>query len=153
MAKVSLIYASLKLIYNGVDIAGFAKNPDAALEDLWISLHTAQPKDNEQVSNEVSYPGYSRTSVPRSEIGWIVSESTVNPVGNIDFPAVKEDQNTAATHFSVGTDREGSGWILHSGPIDPNIPLKRNSIPRLNQDTSITIVQASTVPNISTLTN
>jgi len=147
MARVSFIHAALMLTYNGADITGLARNAATPIEDLWVSLHTAKPEDNDQSSFEVVYPGYTRTSVPRSEIGWVVNENSVNPVGNIDFPAITQDlgNDIEAKYFSVGTNKEGSGWILHSGMIEPGIPLKRNTIPRLNTDTSITIVQQNLV--------
>lgn len=150
MSKVSLTHTLLRLVYNGAAIGEIADNPELLpLEDLWVSLHTQEPKDFEQSSGEVQYEGYSRTSVPRSEIGWSVVGDAVFPVANIDFPVVPQDSEGVVTHFSVGTSKDGTGWILDQGPVEPTIPLKRNVLPRLNTKTSISTVAVQSTPNTS----
>jgi hypothetical protein len=133
----------LKLIFNAVPIYGLAD--DAALNtvtDLYVALHTAILDDaSTQATNEVTttqYPGYQRVAVPRTTLGWTVTNSSVSPTHNIDFPACTGAGSCTATHFSIGTTASGANRILYYGAINPSIVISNNVVPRLTTASTIT---------------
>ena len=129
----------LKLIFNATNIANIADNTATSpLTNLYLSLHTADPTSaGNQTSNEVSYTGYARVAVARSTSGWTVSGNTVNPAATISWPACTGGTATA-TNFGVGTASTGTGELLYSGTISPNIAIASGVTPQLTTATSIT---------------
>lgn len=129
----------LKLIFNATNIANIADNTATSpLTNLYLSLHTADPTSaGNQTSNEVSYTGYARVAVARSTSGWTVSGNSVNPAATISWPACTGGTATA-TNFGVGTASTGTGKLLYSGTISPNIAIASGVTPQLTTATSIT---------------
>lgn len=129
----------LKLIFQAVAIADLADNDATSpLTSLHVSLHTADPGEaGDQTTNEVAYTSYARVAVARTSGGWAVTNNSVSPVANIDFPAGTGGSGTA-THFGVGTAASGAGKLLYSGTVTPNIVCGNGVTPRLTPATAIT---------------
>ena len=129
----------LLLIFNGTAIANIADNASSSpLTSLYVSLHTADPGEaGDQTTNECAYTGYARVAVARTSGGWTVTGNSVSPTANIDFPVATAGSETA-THFGVGTAASGTGKLLYSGTLSPNISISNGVIPRLTTATTIT---------------
>ena len=105
---------------------------------LFFSLHTADPGEvGTQATSEVSYTGYARVGVARSGAGFTVTDNSVSPAANIDFPACTAGTATA-THFSVGVASSGAALVLYKGAISPTIAIAAGVTPRLTTATAIT---------------
>lgn len=127
-----------KLIFNGTPIANLADNAATSpLTVLYVSLHTADPGEaGNQTSNETSYTPYARVSVPRTTGGWVVTGNTVNPAASITFPACSSGTATI-THVAVGTATSGTGKLLYSGTVTPNISVAAGVTPTLTVGSTI----------------
>lgn len=129
----------LKLIFNGTGIPDLADNDATApLTSLYVSLHTADPGEaGDQTTTEATYTGYARVAVARTAGGWTVTNNSVSPAANIDFPLCTAGTNTI-THFGVGTAATLAGKLLYSGTVTPNIAVSNGVIPRLTTASAIT---------------
>jgi hypothetical protein len=129
----------LKMIFNATAIANIADNAASSpLTSLYVSLHTADPTDSgNQTSSEATYTGYARVAVARTSGGFTVTASSVSPAANIDFAQCTAGTNTI-THFAIGTASSGTGKILYSGTVTPNISVSSGVIPRLTTASTIT---------------
>jgi len=129
----------LKLIFNGDAIAGLADDAASSpVTTLYVSLHTADPGEAAtQTTNECSYTSYARVAVSRSGSGWVVTGNSVSPAANIDFPGATGGSETA-THMGIGTASTGTGKLLYSGAITPNITIASGVLPRISTATTIT---------------
>lgn len=130
---------NLKLWYNGTAIANLADNAASSpLTNLYLALHTADPGEaGNQSTSEAAYTGYARAPVARNSSGFTVTGSTVTLTSAVSWPACSAGSATA-THFSVGTASSGTGKILHSGAITPNIVISSGVTPSLTTGTTIT---------------
>jgi hypothetical protein len=130
----------LKLIFNATAIANIADNAASSpLTNLYISLHTADPGEaGDQTTSETAYTGYARIPVLRTSGGWTVTANSVSPVANIDFGECTASPGAAITHFAVGTSVSGTGKLLYSGTVTPNITMAVGVIPRLKTTSTIT---------------
>lgn len=130
----------LQLVYNAVAIANLADNAAASpLTSLQVALHTADPGEaGNQTTNETAYTGYGRIAVVRTSSGWVVTGNSVSPAANIEFGECTASPGGAITHASVGTAASGTGKILHSGALTPNITMGVGVIPRLTPASTIT---------------
>lgn len=137
----------LKLLFQNIavtkvgDAAGL--QPSAAPGNMYISLHTADPGETGlQTTSETAYTGYARIGVVRSAAGWTVSGTAptqVAPVANIDFGQCTALPGAAITYFGAGTDVSGgTGKLLYSGTVTPNITMAVGVIPRLTTASTIT---------------
>jgi len=107
---------------------------------LFFSLHTADPGEvGTQATNEVSYTGYARVGVARSSAGFTVTDNSVSPAANVDFPPCTGGTATA-THFAVGVASSGSTVVLYKGAISPNIPISSVPIPITPRLTTATVI-------------
>jgi len=123
----------LKLIFNATAIANIADNAATApLTSLYVSLHTADPTSaGNQTSSETAYTGYVRVAVARTSGGFTVTAASVSPAANIDFAECTASPGGAITNFAIGTLTSGTGKILYTGAISPNITMAVGVIPRL----------------------
>jgi len=130
----------LKLIFNATAIANIADNAASSpLTNLFVSLHTADPGEGgDQTTNEISYTGYARITIARTSGGWTVTNNSVSPAANIDFGQMTAGAGGTVTHFCVGTATSGSGKILYSGTVTPNIVVSNGVIPRLTTASTVT---------------
>lgn len=129
----------LKLIFNATAIANMADNAASSpLTNLYVSLHTADPGETgDQTTSETAYTSYARVAVARSGSGWTVTNNSVSPAANIDFPACTGSTSTI-THFGVGTASSSTGKLLYKGTVTPNISVSTGVTPRLTTATAIT---------------
>lgn len=129
----------LKLIFNATAIANIADNAASTpLTNLYASLHTADPTSaGNQTSNEATYTGYARVAITRNAGGWIVTGNSVSPAATISFAACTGGTNTI-THFGVGTASSGTGKLLYSGTVTPNIAVASGVTPQLTTATTVT---------------
>ena len=128
----------LKLMLQAVAIANLADDAASSpATNLYFSLHTADPGEGgDQTTNECSYGAYARVAVVRTSSGFTVASGVGNPVANVDFPSASGGTQTA-THFGIGKSASGSGYLMWSGPITPNIAVSVGVTARLTTATSI----------------
>jgi hypothetical protein len=129
----------LRLVFNATAIANMADNAGSSpLTNLHVSLHTADPGEaGDQTTSETAYTSYARVAVARTAGGWTVTDNSVSPTANIDFPQCTGGTATI-THFAVGTAASGAGKVLYKGTVTPNISVSNGVIPRLSTATAIT---------------
>lgn len=129
----------LKLIFNATAIADLAENDSSSpATDLYLSLHTADPGEaGDQTTNEIAYTSYARVAVVRTNVGWTVTNNSVSPAANVDFPTGSGGSGTA-THVGVGTASSGAGKLLYKGALTPNIVTGNGITPRLTTASTIT---------------
>ena len=73
----------------------------------------------------------------RTAGGWTVTNNSVSPVANIDFPAATGGSGTV-TYFGVGSASSGSGVLYYSGTVTPSISVTSGVTPRLTTASTIT---------------
>jgi hypothetical protein len=132
----------LELLFNATGITNIADNTATSpATQIYVSLHTADPgASGNQTTNEISYTGYARVAVARTSGGWTVTSgnpSSVSPVATISFPAGTGGSGTAA-YLGIGLASTGTGTLLYSGTITPNIVCGSGVTPQLTTATSIT---------------
>lgn len=129
----------VKLIFNATAIANIADNAATSpLTNLYVSLHTADPGEaGDQTTNETAYTSYARVAVARTSGGFTVTNNSVSPAANIDFPSCTGGTATI-THFAIGTASSGAGKLLYSGTVTPNISVSTGVIPRLTTASTVT---------------
>jgi hypothetical protein len=129
----------LQLIFNATAIANLADNAASSpLTNLYVSLHTADPGEaGNQSTSEATYTSYARVAVARTSGGWTVTNNSVSPVANIDFPAATGGSETI-TYFGVGSASSGTGVLYYSGTVTPNITVSSGVTPRLTTASTIT---------------
>jgi hypothetical protein len=130
----------LGLIFNGTAITTIADNAASTpLTNLYLALHTADPGEaGNQETSEISYTGYSRVAVARTTGGWTVTGNSVSPVAAIEFGEMTGGAGGTVTHASIGTASTGTGKILYSGALTPNITVALGVLPRIKNTSTIT---------------
>jgi hypothetical protein len=134
--------AWLQLVFQNTNIANIGDatglRGSATAGQLFFSLHSADPGEvGTQATSEVVYTGYARVGVARSVVGFTVTDNSVSPAANVDFPACTGGSATA-THFSIGVASSGATVVLYKGAITPNIAISTGVTPRLTTATAIT---------------
>lgn len=129
----------LKLIFNATAIANIADNAATSpLTNLQVSLHTGDPGEaGDQTTSEAAYTSYARVAVARTSGGFTVSGNQVVPAAAITFAEATGGSETI-THWAAGTASSGTGKILYSGTVSPNIVVSTGVTPRLTTSTAIT---------------
>ena len=119
MAKSSAWANSyLLLTFNNVDAtnvgnAGGLRGSTVA-GSFYLSLHSSDPGvGGSQTTNELTYSGYTRFAVARSNAGFVVTANVVALAGVADFPEVVSGTGSA-THFACGELSTGAGVVLYS---------------------------------------
>ncbi len=137
--SVTLDTDVLALLLNGTAIANLADNAASGpLTLLWVSLHTADPgTGGSQLTNEISYTGYTRISVARNGTAWTITSGSASPNSTITFPACTSGTPTA-TYAAIGTAASGAGLVLYSGAVTPSIAISPTIIPKLTTASVIT---------------
>jgi hypothetical protein len=132
--------AILKLIFNATAWANYADNAAALPQtNIHVGLHTADPGDDgSMATNEVTYTSYERVDVVRSAAGWVVTDNSVSPAANIEFPT-GTGGNGLVTHFSTGKTGGGETDILFSGTVTPSIVTGEGITPRITTASTITL--------------
>lgn len=126
----------LKLIFNNTtwtgvgDATGIVGSGTAG--SLFVALHTADPGEaGTQTTSEISYTGYARQPVARTSGAWTITGNSVSPNSTITFGQMTAGAGGTVTHFSVGTAVSGTGEIIYSGTVTPNISVTTNVIPQI----------------------
>ncbi len=135
--------ALLQLLFNNTTMTGYGDATgivgSAAAGSLFVSLHTADPGEaGDQTTNEISYTGYARVAVARSGAGWTVSGNSVSPAATIGFGQMTAGTGGTVTHWAVGRASSGTGQILVSGTVSPNIPVSSGVTPQLTTSSAVT---------------
>ena len=130
----------LGLIFNGTAISSIADNTATApLTNLYVALHTADPGEaGNQETSEISYTGYARVAVARTSGGWAITGNSVSPVAAVEFGEMTGGTGGTVTHASIGTASTGTGKILYSGALTPNITVALGVLPRIKNTSTIT---------------
>jgi hypothetical protein len=130
----------LLLIFNGIIIPGIAQNVVVSpLLNFCVALHTADPGvGGSQNTNEATYPGYARATVPRTASGFSVTGNACVLGQNVTFSPCNATYTETEGFFSVGTVLSGSGIILYRGPLTPVINVIFGTVPQLTAGTTIT---------------
>lgn len=133
----------LLLIFNNTNAANVGDatglRGSSTAGSLYVSLHTADPGEaGDQTTSETAYTSYARQAVARSGSGFTVTNNSVSPAANIDFPECTGSAGAAITHFAIGTASSGAGKILYKGAISPNITMATGVIPRVKSTSTIT---------------
>jgi hypothetical protein len=111
------------------DATGLRGSGDAG--QLFLALHSADPGEvGTQATSEVTYTGYARVAVVRSEAGFVAAAASEGVTKEMDFPACTEGSVTA-THFSVGSAATGAGLVLHKGELFPPMRIFAGVTPRM----------------------
>ena len=131
--------AKLKLILQAIAIAGLADNAGTgALTQLFIGLYTGNPgAAANQLTNEIAYTGYVRKAVPRSALGWVITNDIAQLVNAIEYDEMTAGAGGTVTHLGVGTVVNGAGLLLVHGPLDNPIPVAVGVVPRLKTTTKV----------------
>lgn len=135
--------AILQLFFNNTTMANYGDATgivgSATAGSLFVSLHTADPGESgDQTTNEISYTPYARVAVARSGAGWTVSGNSVSPAATISFAQMTSGTGGTVTHWAVGRASSGTGQILVSGTVAPNVPVSAGVTPQLTTSTAIT---------------
>lgn len=88
------------------------------VERLYLAFHTKFPGfHGTQLNFEVSFDGYERVAIDRSDDFWEISDKgsdvTVSNKKEIDIPNPKVPTTEKARYISIGLLKEGAGSILH----------------------------------------
>lgn len=129
----------LGLLFNATPVANIAINATSApLTNLYVSLHTANPgAGGSQTTSEAAYTSYARVAVARTSGAWSLTGQTISPVANVTFPSATGGSETE-TFFGIGTASSGTGVLLYSGTISPNIVVSNGVTPILTTATTVT---------------
>ncbi len=117
----------LLLLFNNTALAGIGDAggllPSAVAGSFHLSLHTASPGlDGLQTANEATYTSYLRVAVARTSGGWaVVGPQVSNAFETLWDTATGGDEKI--THWGVGTDLAGAGYLLASG-VFPGAPFR-----------------------------
>ena len=130
----------MKLIFNATLWANYAINATSSPEtNIVVALHTADPGEaGDMTTSEAAYTSYARVNVARTSGGWTVTNNSVSPAANVDFPAGTGGSGTDS-YFSTGKSGGGATDILFSGVVSPTITSGNGVTPRLSTATTITI--------------
>lgn len=138
----ALIQAQLDNVFLNADIpliGDAAGIQGAAVDgDLYWSLHTADPTAaGNQTSSEAAYTSYARVAAPRDGTGFSRTGQAVSVIDPVTFPTGSGGSGTA-THWGLGASASGSGLLMYSGPITPNIVMGAGVTPELAAGTVVT---------------
>ena len=70
--------------------------------------------------------------------GFTVTDNVVSPAANVDFGECSASPGSAISHFGIGTGSSGTGYLMYSGTVTPNITMAVGVIPRLKTTSTVT---------------
>lgn len=106
---------------------------------LYVSLHVGDPGEaGDQTTNEISYTSYARQGIVRTGAAWTVTGSSASPASEISFPESTGGAGGTVDYFAIGTVVSGSGKLLYSGTVTPNIVVANGVTPKLKTTSTIT---------------
>lgn len=87
--------------------------PWAENDSFYVSLHHDAPVwTNDQTTYEISYTGYARQPIARSELGWTFASSSASNATEIVFPT-PTDSLQEVWWVGLGTAASGPGQLLY----------------------------------------
>lgn len=108
--------ALLLLLFNNVDwenigdAGGILGSVTAGV--FYLSLHTSDPEAGDQTTSEISYTGYARVSVVRTDVGFTVTNDGVTNAAEILFGEMTAGAGGTVTFVGLGTDETGAGNLI-----------------------------------------
>lgn len=116
--------------------------PSAGAGNLYISLHTGDPGEaGDQNTSETTYTDYLRVAVPRSALGWTVTNDTVSNAALVQF-AICGVAGATLTYFGIGCESgTGAGKLLYSGPLTSPLVVSSGVQPQFSIG-SLTVTEA-----------
>ena len=102
----------LKALLQGTDI------DFRASDNLYLALFTADPTETGEFTNEATFTGYARVSMPKAS-SWTDGGSTFTNSGLVQFPQCTGGNNTI-THFALCTS-ESAGEVVISGALNASL--------------------------------
>lgn len=133
----------LLLIFNNTNIANIGDatglRGSTTAGSLYLFLATGDPGEaGTATTNEIAYTGYVRQAVARSGAGFVVTDNSVSPAANVDFPEMTGGAGGTVTHWGVCKESAGASVNLYKGTVTPNIAVAAGVTPRLKAATAIT---------------
>ena len=104
--------ATLKALLQGTDIS-FRTDPN-----LYLALFTSDPTETGEFTNEATFTGYERVSMPKAS-SWTDGGSTFTNSGLVQFPQCTAGSNVI-THFALCT-LESAGEVVISGALNASL--------------------------------
>ena len=104
--------ATLKALLQGTDIS-FRTDPN-----LYLALFTEDPTETGEFTNEATFTGYARVSMPKAS-SWTDGGSTFTNSGLVQFPQCTAGSNVI-THFALCTS-ESAGEVVISGALNASL--------------------------------
>jgi hypothetical protein len=131
----------LQLVFNAVNITHIADNAASApFTTFYIGLHTADPTNGDQTTNEIAtYSTYVREPVARTAGGWAISGQQLSPVDDIVFPVAASGDSGTVPYWSIGTAVSGTGLLLFAGTISPTIMVVQGHPPKITAASTLTL--------------
>lgn len=123
----------LELVFQNANIAligdATGLRGSSAAGVFYQALATADPGEaGGQATNETAYTNYVRVSKARSAAGYTVSGSNASNASAIDFAQCGASGATL-THFNIGTDSSGAGYMLFKGALDSPLAVSNGVTP------------------------
>ena len=110
-------------IFNKTTYAELAMTDGTGKDNLYISLHTANPGEGGTVvTSECTATGYVRKAMARTSGVWTVSAGSASNAALVSFAAITAGTETA-TYAGLSTVASGAGAIIASAPLTTNLAL------------------------------
>lgn len=127
---------TIKLYFHGTAAATVADNSSVPFTSHVIALHVADPgSGGSQLTNEASYVGYVRKTVPRNSAGWTVTANVASPAVDIEFDKCTASPGGNITHWSIS---RGGGTIDYYGILQQPIIMATQVKPVITTASTVT---------------
>lgn len=97
--------------------------------NLYLALFTADPTEEGSFTNEATYTGYARVSMPKAS-SWTDGGSTFINANLVQFPQCTAGSNTI-THFALCTSASG-GEVVVSGSLNASLNISSGIQPQFS---------------------
>jgi len=126
----------LLLIFQNTNFGGLGDatglRGSTTVGSIYLSLHSADPgAGGNQSTNEISYTGYARLAVARTNVQWSESSGVVTNLLELDFGLCTVG-SANVTHVGIGTDPSGSGKLMFSGAVSTPRSISAGVEPRFS---------------------
>lgn len=89
--------------------------PSDTLGVVFVALFTSDPGENGDITNEATFGGYERVSVPRGSGSWVEQDGKIYNRNDILFPECSSGSETI-THFGICKSKTGND-VIYSGEL------------------------------------
>jgi hypothetical protein len=126
----------MDLLFTNIDFEGVGDSGglqgSAGVGSLYLSLHTSSPGEaGTQSTNEISYTGYAREAVARTDSDWNCGDGLARLLTAVAFTESSGGAGGTATYVGIGTSISGAGKLLYYGSIDPTITVAAGVTPEI----------------------